>query len=316
MMPKRILVTGGAGFIGSHSVDWLLRENCEVVILDNLSSGHLSNLDLRHPRLELVEGDILEYPLVASLIKNCDAVLHLAAIASVPQSIAEPIYTFQVNTQGFLHILTAAHQVNPKARIVYASSAAVYGDQPQLPCNDAQPLTTPALSPYALQKMHNEAYADLFTRLYGLQCLGLRYFNVYGERQLPTSPYAGVISRFFAAYAADETVTIFGDGSQSRDYIYVAEVARANGLALGSDYQGVLNIATGVPQTLLQLIAHIASLGGRPVKQQFSAARHGDIQASYGTTQLAAHHLAFKAEVSLADGLGQMHKSGMIGPVS
>lgn len=134
MKPERVLVTGGAGFIGSHSVDYLLRQGCQVVVLDNMSSGKIEHLDLRHPNLEFIEGDVLEYPLLADLLKSCDAVLHLAAIASVPVSIANPIYTMQVNMQGFLHVLQAVHESKKPIRIVYASSAAVYGDTKQLPC--------------------------------------------------------------------------------------------------------------------------------------------------------------------------------------
>lgn len=306
MMPQRILVTGGAGFIGSHTVDLLLREGKQVLVLDNLSSGKLDNLNLQHPDLEFIEGDVLELPLLQDLLSGCDAVLHLAAIASVPQSFANPIYTLQVNTQGLLHVLEAIYQAARPIRLVYASSAAVYGDTPVLPCNDALPLTGALLSPYAYQKRHSEEYADFYARFHSVASLGLRYFNVYGKRQDPHSSYSGVISRFISAYKNDEELVIFGDGQQSRDFIYVEDVARANLLALQSSYAGVLNIATGEPETLLQVIECMEAVNNKPAKLAFAPAREGDIKTSYATTQLAHEHLGFKYTTALKDGMRVM----------
>lgn len=303
MNPERILVTGGAGFIGSHTVDLLLEAGKQVIVLDNLSSGHLQNLNLQHPNVELVEGDILEYPLIESLVEGCDAVLHLAAIASVPTSIAEPIYTMQVNTQGLLHVLQAIQRANRPIRLVFASSAAVYGNTTRLPCDDALPLTSTPLSPYALQKIHCEQYARFFADHHGINSLALRYFNVYGPRQDPSSPYSGVISRFLAAYQQNETITIFGDGQQSRDFIYVQDVAYANLLALNSDYAGALNIATGTPQTLLQLLDCLQAAGNHPANYQLAPPREGDIKSSYGSTVLAKQYLDFTAQIALAQGM-------------
>lgn len=303
MKEQRILVTGGAGFIGSHTTDLLLNQGHEVVVLDNLSSGHLENLDLRHPNLAFVEGDVLEYPLLVDLIADCDAVLHLAAIASVPETIKQPIYSFQVNTQGHLHILEAVQKANRPIRFVYASSAAVYGDVSELPCRDDRPLTCAQLSPYAIQKRHNEDHADLYARLFGIKSLGLRYFNVYGERQDPNSPYSGVISRFLEAYKKEEELTVFGDGQQSRDFVYVRDVAKANVLALQSEYAGVLNIATGIPETLLHMIEHIEAAGEKPAKIRYEAPREGDIKASYATVKMAEEHLKFSYTVGLGEGM-------------
>lgn len=300
---ERILVTGGAGFIGSHTVSLLLREEKQVIVLDNLSSGKLDNLPLNHPNLEFVEGDVLEYPLVEDLLKNCDAVLHLAAIASVPQSIEHPIYSFQVNTQGFLHVLQAVYKSKQPIRLVYASSAAVYGDAKELPCRDDQALAALPLSPYALQKLHAEDYAELYARLYGANSLGLRYFNVYGPGQDPNSSYSGVISRFIKAYNQDSELIIYGDGKQSRDFIHVSDVAIANLYALQSGYTGVLNIATGQSQSLLDLIAHIEAAGNKAAQLQFEPARTLDIYASYGTTELAEQQLGFRYSKSLAEGI-------------
>src|SRR3990167_9899318 len=211
-MLQRILVTGGAGFIGSHTVELLLQQGKQVVVLDNLSYGKQANLNLQHPDLEFIEGNILEYPLLVDLLSSCDAVLHLAALSSVQQSIEHPIYSFQVNTQGFLHVLQAVYKAKRPIRLVYASSAAVYGNLAQLPCREDQPLMGLPLSPYALQKMHNEQYAHLYKELHGIPSLGLRYFNVYGQRQDPQSPYSGVISRFVDSYLKDHELTLFGDG--------------------------------------------------------------------------------------------------------
>ena len=304
MKPERILVTGGAGFIGSHSVEYLLQQGCQVMVLDNLSSGKITNLDLSHPNLELLEGDILEFPLMVDLVKNCDAVLHLAAIASVPESINDPIYTMLVNTQGLVHVLQAVHVSRKSVRIVYASSAAVYGDTAHLPCREQQ-VETP-LSPYALQKINGEQYASLFAALHGISSLGLRYFNVYGERQDPKSPYSGVISRFLDLYQQGETLTVFGDGLQSRDFIHVSDVARANWLALQSQQTGVVNIATGVPETLLALIDYIEAAGGKPARREFAPARAGDIKASYAATAKATECLDFTASISLKTGIAQL----------
>lgn len=305
---QRVLVTGGAGFIGSHTVELLLRQGKQVVVLDNLSSGKMTHLDLQNPNLEFIEGDVLEYPLVKDLLAGCDAVLHLAAIASVPQSIENPIYTFQVNTQGFLHVLQAIHQGGRPVRLVYASSAAVYGEVTSLPCRDDAPLNGVLLSPYALQKLHNEQYADLYARLHGVKSLALRYFNVYGERQDPNSPYSGVISRFLDAYQHDTELTVFGDGSQSRDFIHVSDIARANLLAMESVYSGVLNVATGQPETLMNMIDYLQAAGGRAAKVRFAKARAGDIKSSYASTGLAEQQIAFKSVVTLKEGISRLVK--------
>lgn len=306
MQIERILITGGSGFIGSHTADLLLSQGKQVVVLDNLFSGKLENLNLSHPDLEFIEGDILEFHYLKELIASCDAVIHLAAIASVPYSIENPIYSFQVNTQGFLHVVEAIRQLNRRTRLVYASSAAVYGNEKILPCDDAKALSSPPLSPYALQKIQTEEYANLYERLHGISSVGLRYFNVYGERQDPASPYSGVITRFLDAYQAEKPLTILGDGEQSRDFIHVSDVAKANLLALESEVKGVLNIATGVPQTLLQLIDYIRESGKKTVELSYLPERLGDIKMSYARTALAQSELGFKFSVSLKEGICQL----------
>jgi UDP-glucose 4-epimerase len=300
---QRVLVTGGAGFIGSHTVDLLLANNMHVTVLDNLVSGKLNYLNIFHPKLTFVPGDILDYPLLCSAIKNCDAVLHLAALPSVPKSIAEPIQSLQVNMQGFVHVLQAIRESSRSIRLVYASSAAVYGNSEILPCNDEIPLMAAPLSPYALEKTNNERYADLYARLFNIQSLGLRYFNVYGVRQDPSSPYAGVISKFIEHYQSDKPITVYGNGEQSRDFIHVSDVARANLLALTSQYGGVLNIATGVPETLRNLIHYIELAGKRSAQVEFAAARIGDVGLSYAKIDQAVRCLNFRYAINLAQGI-------------
>jgi UDP-glucose 4-epimerase len=303
MKHRRILVTGGAGFIGSHTVEALLQQQLDVVVLDNLISGRQENLPLNHPHLTWAQGDILDYPLLQQVMTGCDAVLHLAAIVSVPKSIEDPIAALRVNTQGFLHVLQAIKTLNTSIRLVYASSSAVYGEAHTLPCRDDLPLTHTPLSPYALNKLHDEHYADLYARLYGIKSVGLRYFNVYGERQDPTSPYSGVISRFLDAYQRDVECTIFGDGQQSRDFIAVADVVRANLLALSHDQTGAFNIATGKPETLVQLLHYIEAAGGKPARYCFAPARVGDIKMSYAAITEAERCLSFHARIGLAGGI-------------
>lgn len=308
-MMKRILVTGGAGFIGSHTVDLLLKNDKQVVVLDNLVSGKLANLDWSHPNFTFVNGDILDPAILRRAITHCDAVLHLAALPSVPKSIEDPIQSLRVNTEGFVRVLQAIREQDRPIRLVYASSSAVYGCVAQLPCCDEMPLPMVTLSPYALEKANNERYADLYSRLFGIKSLGLRYFNVYGPRQDPHSPYSGVIAKFIEQYQRDQPITIFGDGEQSRDFIYVEDIARANWLALQNDYSGVLNIATGVPETLKNLVTCIEATGSKTAQLSFAATRSGDILKSYATTEKAERCLGFQSSVVFAAGIRTLLES-------
>jgi UDP-glucose 4-epimerase len=303
---KRILVTGGAGFIGSHSVDLLLQQDKQVCVYDNFSAGKLSYLNAFHPKLRIVQGDILDYGLLAKEISLCDAVLHLAALPSVPKSIEDPVVSMRVNTQGFLHVLQAVRETQRPIRVVYASSAAVYGDAVDLPCNDETQLSGNYLSPYALEKANDEQYASLYARLFGIKTLGLRYFNVYGLRQDPASPYSGVISRFISLYKAREMITVFGNGKQSRDFIHVSDVARANCLALESDITGVMNVATGAPETLLNLLHYIETAGNHKAEITFAETRTGDIRESYAAVAKAKNKLQFSYEIGLKQGIAEL----------
>jgi UDP-glucose 4-epimerase len=274
-----------------------------------LSTGKLQNLPWSHPELQFIKGDILDYPLVRKLVAGCDAVLHLAAIVSVPQSIEDPIQSCRVNTQGFVHLLQAIRELKQPTRLVYASSAAVYGAAVELPCCDDLALADVALSPYALEKANCERYAALFTQLFGLTCLGLRYFNVYGTRQDPASPYSGVISKFMGHYLQDKPITIFGDGEHSRDFVHVSDVAKANWLALQSHYCGALNVATGVPETLINLVRYIEAAGGRPAEVNYAAARLGDIVKSFATIEKAEQQLNFRSSVPLIQGIRSLYET-------
>jgi nucleoside-diphosphate-sugar epimerase len=307
---QRVLVTGGAGFIGSHTVDLLLANHLQVVVLDNLASGRIDYLNQNHPYLTFIEGDILDFQLLSNIVKGCDAVLHLAALPSVPKSIDDPLASLKINLTGFVNVLEAIRQAKKAIRLVYASSAAVYGNNIQLPCNDENNLSENALSPYALDKANDERYARLFHDLFGIKSLGLRYFNVYGQRQDPESPYSGVISRFMKSYQENKPVTLFGDGTQSRDFIHVSDVARANWLALQSEYDGVLNIATGRAETLLNLISYVEQTGKNPMEIQFAPRRVGDIAHSFATTEKAARQMDFKAEWSLKQGIQSLFEMG------
>ncbi len=303
---KKILVTGGAGFIGSHTVDLMLEKNYQVCVYDNFSTGKLTYLNAFHSHLRVVQADILDSVTLTKEVQGHDAVLHLAALPSVPKSIEDPIHSLKVNTLGFLQVLQAIRVANRAIRLVYASSAAVYGDAQTLPCSDEIVLPDIFLSPYALEKANNEHYASLFARLFGIKSLGLRYFNVYGPRQDPSSPYSGVISKFISAYREQQQITIFGDGLQSRDFIQVKDIARANLLAIESDYNGVLNIGTGVSETLLSLIKYIEAAGGYAANVQRLEARTGDIRESCALVQKAAQNIQFRYEIGLAQGVKEI----------
>ncbi len=297
-----VLVTGGAGFIGSHSVEALLASGARVRVLDNLSSGHREYLP-DHPALEFVEGDIRDAATVTQCMQGITHVLHLAAQVSVPVSVQQPVFSNAVNIAGFLNVLDAARQAGVQ-RMVYASSAAVYGVPVELPLSEASPVS--ALSPYGLEKLVNDQYAALFGGLYDFSAMGLRYFNVYGPRQDPTSPYSGVISKFASWAQQEQGFTVFGDGLQTRDFIFVKDVARANVAALNSQARGVVNVATGTSVTLLQMIETFAAVVERPIPVTHAPARVGDVPFSAVTPNRMRDVLAIQETVALQDGLGQL----------
>jgi UDP-glucose 4-epimerase len=294
------LVTGGAGFIGSHSVEALLAAGAQVRVLDNLSSGHRHNLAGCESRLEFVEGDVRDATCVEHCMQGMTHVLHLAAQVSVPASVKTPVHSHSVNIAGFLNVLDAARR-NGVQRMAYASSAAVYGVPVTLPLSETSPIAP--LSPYGLEKLVNDQYAALYKNLYGFSAVGLRYFNVYGPRQDPRSPYSGVISKFAAWAMENEIFSIFGDGLQTRDFIYAGDVARVNVKALQSDMCGVINVATGNSVTLLQLAQAFEVLVAHPVEIRHGATREGDVPHSSVMPLRMRDELGIKETVPLAHGL-------------
>ncbi|MDX2507833.1 MAG: NAD-dependent epimerase/dehydratase family protein, partial [Gammaproteobacteria bacterium] len=230
-LAMKALVTGGAGFIGSHIVDRLLNDGHEVIVLDDFSTGHRSNLP-DNKALTIVEGDISNFDTVKQCMQGIDWVFHKAAVASVPRTVNDPIGSTAVNYQGTLHLLEAARHNNVK-RMVFASSAALYGDEPTLP--KVETMCPVTLSPYAVDKLASEFACGMYTRLYGLETVCLRYFNVYGPRQDPSSPYSGVISIFTDKLKNKQTPTIFGDGEQTRDFVFVSDVVEANMKAITAE---------------------------------------------------------------------------------
>ncbi|HYW92536.1 MAG TPA: NAD-dependent epimerase/dehydratase family protein [Gammaproteobacteria bacterium] len=299
--PKRtVLVTGGAGFIGSHTVEELLDRGWKVRVLDNLSTGKTDNLAINDPALDLVETDVTCAGSVASAMRGVDACLHLAAQVSVAASLEDPPRSASENILGFVNVLEAA-RANGVRRVVCASSAAVYGEPSDLPLTEEAALRP--TSPYGLEKVVNEQYAALYGRLYGMVVMALRYFNVYGPRQDPASPYAGVISRFVERMSHGETVSIFGDGRQTRDFVYVKDVARANVAALEYGGDGVLNVASGREVNLLSLAELIGEILGTEPRLEFLPERTGDIRHSCGAPTRIHEALSIRADRSLRSGL-------------
>jgi len=229
---KKVLVTGGAGFIGSHLVDALVSSGCKVTVLDDLSTGRLSNIEHLKDNITFYKGDIRDRETLDTAVKDCDVVFHQAAMVSVPQTVGDPVGSAMVNEMGTLSVLESSRKHNVK-RVVLASSSAVYGDDPQLPKRET--MVSKPLSPYAVQKLTGEYYARLYNDLYGLETVCLRYFNVYGPKQDPMSPYSGVISIFMSRAVSKEAPVIYGDGKQYRDFIFVNDVVSANLLAAGVD---------------------------------------------------------------------------------
>jgi len=276
MKNKKVAVTGGLGFIGSHLVEELCQEN-EVVIVDNESTGNIKNIKhLELDNISLDLGDITEIDLEKSF-EGCDYVFHHAAMASVPASVADPLNCNLVNVTGTLKVLIAARDNNVK-KVVFASSAAVYGDNTDFPLSENTPLKS--ISPYALSKATGEMYCQLFADIYGLSTISLRYFNVFGPRQDPNSQYASVIPHFISSMLNNERPVIFGDGQQSRDFIYVKHIVDANLKACQTKEAGAFNIATGMSTTVNQLVDIINEVLGKDLDPIYDEPRPGDVKHS------------------------------------
>lgn len=296
------LVTGGAGFIGSHIVEALLARGDNVRVLDNLSTGKLENLVDVLDRIEFIQGDLLDPEITWKAITGVDLVYHQAAFVSVPGSLEDPELCLEVNLRGTQQLLGLARRADVQ-RVVLASSAAVYGENPNLPLVESA--QTDPLSPYASTKLITEELARMYTRQLGLDVVALRYFNVFGPRQNPFSDYAAVIPLFIDKLTGEGQPTIFGDGKQSRDFIYAADVARANLLASeATEAPGqVINICSGKEVNLLAMLEILGRIYNRPVEPIFDSPRAGDIYRSLGDPSLAAKLLGFHPQTSLQDGL-------------
>lgn len=301
-MSMKVLVTGGAGFIGSHTVEGLLEIGASVRILDNLSTGKRTNLP-PHKNLDLQVGDIRNPNDVAMAMQDITHVMHLAAQVSVQASVDDPPTSCAQNILGFVNVLHAARRQQVK-RVVYASSAAVYGVPETVPLSESAGLNP--ISPYGLEKFVNEQYATLFQSLYGFSSLGLRYFNVFGPRQDPKSPYAGVISKFIERINEKQPLTVFGDGLQTRDFIFVKDIARANRAALEVEEAEVCNVGTGQSWTLLQVIDALATCVQKTLSVNHLPERGGDIRHSTAQVSRIQQSLGFRPQTSLETGLKEL----------
>jgi len=300
---KRVLVTGGAGFIGSHIVDLLLGEGLTVRVLDDLSTGKLENLPFLESGFEFMQGSVADKGCVEEACRDVDTVIHLAALVSVPASIAHPDQSATTNLLGFHNVLEVLRTQEFKGRFLYASSAAVYGVDVGLQAVTEEMAPGNLVSPYAQDKYSNEMYAQLYSKLYGINALGFRFFNVYGPRQDPASPYSGVISIFMDRCFANKDVTIFGDGSQTRDFVYVADLVKTLRLALESDYQGVLNLGTGINTQIKELAEQVKSVCGADVAVHNEPERSGDIKYSLADLSALKQVLDFVPQTPIKEGL-------------
>ena len=295
------LVTGGAGFIGSHLTEELVRRGHRVRVADNLITGKRSNLD-HIPDVEFLEGDLGDLSFATRAVDGCEFVLHQAAIPSVPRSVKDPITSNRANVDATLNVLVASRDAGVK-RLVFAGSSSAYGNTPTLPKHEEMP--TGPLSPYALQKVVGEQYLQMFTRLYGLETVTTRYFNVFGPRQDPSSPYSGVISVFATALLDGRSPTIYGDGEQTRDFTYVANVV--DGVLRACEAPGasgeIMNVATGGRISLKQLFRAMRDLIGGSVELTYGTPRPGDVRDSQADISKAARILGYQPIVSFEDGL-------------
>lgn len=299
-----VLVTGGAGFIGSHLVDSLLCRGDRVRVLDNFSTGHRDNLAAVLADVELIEGDLRDPAALARAVAGIDLVFHQGALPSVPRSVADPTTSNAVNIGGTLNLLLACRDAGVR-RVVVASSSSVYGDTLSLP--KVETMAPSPLSPYAISKLATEQYACVFARLYPIEAVALRYFNVFGPRQDPRSQYSGVIARFCTAALAGEPCKVYGDGEQSRDFTYVADVVQANLLAAeapGANGQA-MNIACGVRTSLIELVGLLEQLVGRPMAISHAEPRAGDVRHSLAEITRARALLGYAPQVSVREGLAR-----------
>lgn len=300
----KVLVTGGAGFIGSNLTEALLKRGHLVRVLDNFSTGRRENLifDKEYPLIEIIEGDIRDLPTCRSATKGIDYVFHQAALPSVQRSVEDPLTANSVNVEGTLNILLSARDEGVK-RLIYASSSSVYGDTPTLPKREE--MVSNPLSPYALQKYIGEQYGRLFFQLYGLETVSLRYFNIFGPKQDPNSIYSAVIPRFIDALLMGRSPVVFGDGEQSRDFTYIDNVVQANLLAMSADHLNgeAINIACGSRTSLNQLLDILKEILGSKVPPIYQEPRIGDVRHSLADIQKGKEILHYEPLVQIEPGL-------------
>jgi UDP-glucose 4-epimerase len=300
------LVTGGAGFIGSHIVEALAAGGHDVKVFDNLATGHRENLDHLKGQHTLIEGDVRDTAALEAAMRGVEFVFHEAAMVSVPLSVEQPRECHEVNATGTLNVLLAAKQAGVR-RVVMASTAAAYGNNPELPKRET--MRPEPESPYGLTKVTGEYYLRAFALLYGMQTVALRYFNVYGPRQDPKSMYSGVISKFTDVLAAGGTPTLFGDGKQTRDFVYVKDVVQANLKAMQAapvEPGQVVNVGTGKAVSLLDLLAVLGDLYGRKVTPAFAPPRAGDVLHSLADIGVARQVLGYEPGTTLHQGLAAL----------
>src|SRR5690242_10782901 len=298
----RYLVTGGAGVIGSNTVDELVRRGHSVVVLDDLSSGKEENLAEVRSKITFMKGSITDLEVVQKAMHQAEYVLHLAARTSVPRSVKDPIETNRINVDGTLNVLLAARDAKVK-RVVFAASSSAYGETPTLP--KVETMQPAPISPYGVTKYVGELYAQTFGRIYGLENVSLRYFNVFGPRQDPNSPYSGVLSKFCTAFLEGSQPVIFGDGEQSRDFTYVENVVQANLLACEAPNASgkVCNIGTGNRFTLNQTVSLLQKIAGEQQEAKYEPAREGDILHSQADVTQSREVLGYNPTVEFEEGL-------------
>lgn len=303
MAVRTVLVTGGAGFIGSHIVDALLsRGDCRVRVLDNFATGRRENLAHCQSSIEMIEGDIRDMEIVEEAVAGVDAILHQAALPSVPRSIKAPLTSNDVNVGGTLKLLSAAHKAGVR-RVIFASSSSVYGDGEVLP--KAETMPPRPMSPYAVTKLAAEQYLRVFSEIYGIETGALRYFNVFGPRQDPTSQYSGVIAKFMTVALNGGSCVVYGDGLQARDFTYVDNVVAGNMLALDAEQLtgSAINIACGERHTLLDLIGAIGRAVGRDLPVEYRDPRVGDVRYSQAAIDVARETLGYQPLVPFEEGV-------------
>jgi len=298
----RFLVTGGAGFIGSNTVDELVRRGHSVVVLDDLSTGKEENLTEVRSKITFVKGSITDLEAIQKAIHQAEFVIHLAARTSVPRSVKDPLETNRINVEGTLNVLVAARD-NKVKRVVFAASSSAYGDTATLPKSES--MEARPISPYGVSKYVGELYAQVFGRCYGLETVCLRYFNIFGPRQDPDSPYSGVLSRFSAAFLADEPPVIFGDGEQTRDFTYVDNAVQANLLACEAPGAAghVFNVGTGGRVSLNQTVQLLNAITGKSFQPKYDPPREGDIRDSQADIAKAKELLGYDPSVHFQEGL-------------